>query len=109
MGKRPIDSAAIDYLVNTFSEKPPRFNGNFSRFMKLLLFGDYLLATNSWKNYVYLPLDLKNSKYAWGSDFARTKSGDGNEYTVTVSVQDKDLKLRIPVEGGKETILEDKG
>ena len=109
VGKRPIDSTAIDYLVNTFSEKTPRFNGNFSKFMKLLLFGDYLLATNNWKNYVYLPLDLKNSKYAWGSDFARTKSGDGNEYTVTVSVQDKDLKLRIPVEGGKETILEDKG
>ena len=109
VGSRPIDSAAIDYFVDVFSEKPPRFNGNFSRFMKLLLFGDYLLATNTWEDYVYLPLDLKNSKYTYGSNFARTKSGTGKEYTLRVAAQGKKLKLRIPVEGGKETVLEDRG
>lgn len=107
VGKRPVDSTAIDYLVATLSERHLRFKDNFDRFMKSLLFGDYLLVTNSWKDYVYLPLEFENTEYTLKEQLTRTKNGTGREYTTTVTVQGKELKLRIPMIDGKEAVLEE--
>lgn len=103
IGKRPLSTDAINFLLECYKDG----GSNLQNLLKLLLFGDYILVTNDWNNYVYLPLALEDSHYDKSDPLlSQTAEGHGVEYVADVIIEGSKVKLRVPAHGREKGLVQ---